>query len=97
MIELISDQWCLSVSVYVRECVCARAYLGPDKDENVAQLGGRRLQQLEHVRKDADRQRLIDRPRALVEELGQQHQRAVPVRLREQHLCVCGRTAQIDP
>ena len=60
--------------------------LCPNEDEHLAQLLARRLQQLEDVRKDADTEREIDRPRAIIHETRQQLQGAESMIGREENL-----------
>ena len=60
--------------------------LGPYGHEHRVQLRRRRLQQLEDVGEDADGEGEAHGPGAQLEEAAQQQQRAVPVRLREEHL-----------
>ena len=44
----------------------------PDEDEDVAQVAGRGLKQLQHVWEDANGQRQVHRPGAFVQEAAQQ-------------------------
>ena len=60
--------------------------LGPDEDKRGAQLQRSRLQQLQDIGEDANRERQVHSPVSHVQEASQQLQRPQPVHLTQQHL-----------
>ena len=64
---LVPDQVVLAARVH-------RQYLGPDENQQRAQLPGAGLQQLQHVREDSHTEGQVDRPGPEVKESAQQVQ-----------------------